>query len=279
MRAFLCVKNMKYSVFFLLAASFIATNVIYAEEDNAPKLEVGVLVAGQYLSEYRGSRAEDFRVLPLPFLYYRGDFLKVDRNGARAEFFANDHIEFKLSGEASLNGGGNDTDAREGMPELDSAFELGPSFNINLTGDGFATGLELNFPLRAVVTFDGLDLTHRGYTFNPKFTYKFPSFGDNWVTKLQVGALFGSKEYHEFYYDVGSQFVTPERPLYESEEGFSGQYYKLSLRRRTSSFFYGISLRYDNLDDAVIEDSPLIETRNYFSVSFAFAYIFWTPSI
>ena len=247
-------------------------------QEKSGKLEVGALFVGQVLNEYRGSKATDFQALPVPFVFYTGDILKVDRSGARLEFFNNDRFEFKLSGSGALSGGGEDSARREGMPELDTTFELGPSFNINLTGKDFSEGWQLDFPVRAVVSVDGIDLTHRGFTFNPKFEYKFkPVWG--WNPKAQVGATYGSREYHEYYYDVDAQFVTENRPAFESDAGFSGYFFRASLRKRTKSFFYGVSLRYDNLNDAEFIDSPLVETRNYFALSFAIAYIFWTPSL
>ena len=254
------------------------TDSVPSKKKKNPKFEFGVITAGQYLREYRGSKATELKGIVAPYFLYRGDLIKIDRQGARAEFFKSDRFEFKVSGEASLSGGGSDSERREGMPELDSAFELGPSFNINLTGENFSRGLELNFPIRAVFTFDSFDVTQRGFTFNPKFTYKFPKSFKGWAAKAQVGALYGSQNYHGYYYDVAPEFVTSWRPEYSADSGFSGSYFRATLRKRSKSFFYAVSLRYDNLSGAVFEDSPLVETKDYFSLGFAFAYIFWTPS-
>ena len=262
---------------FILGMLCIIALPAYAEKEN--RLEIGAIFAAQSLQEYRGSDTTELNAIVAPFIFYQGDFLKIDRGGVRAELFNSNRVEFKLSGDAALGGGENDTEAREGMPDIDPTFEIGPSLNFNLTGKDFRQGWQFDLPLRAVFSFEGFDATHRGFTFNPRFTYNFKPFFNGWVAKTQIGALYGSEDYHEYFYDVQQEFVTDTRPFFESSAGFSGSYFRATLRKRTKSFLYGFSFRYDNLSGAVIEDSPLVETKDYFAIGFAFAYIFWSPSI
>ena len=49
-----------------------------------PLWELGVGVAGLRLPDYRGSDQSRGYVLPLPYIVYRGTWLKADRDGARA---------------------------------------------------------------------------------------------------------------------------------------------------------------------------------------------------
>lgn len=240
-----------------------------------PKIELGAAVGGQVLRDYRGSKETQVQAYPIPFLIYRGDFLKADRNGVRGLFFESDRIEFNVSGETSLNGDSEDNELREGMDELDSAFEFGPSFNVNLSGSNFNEGWSLRLPLRAVFTVGDGGLDAIGYNFNPRFTYVEPQIFGGHIGKVSLGALYATNKYHDYYYTVAEEFVTEDRARYEADSGFSGYYFKASLSRRVGNFWYGANIRYDNLSGATFEDSPLVETDDYVAFSFAFAWMLW----
>ena len=239
------------------------------------KLELGVAVGGQVLRDYRGSKNRQTQAYPVPYFIYRGDMFKADKSGVRAEFLSNDIFEFSVSGEASLNGGSEDNALREGMPALESAFEMGPSLNINLSGNNLVKGWMLRFPVRGVVTVGETGVHFIGYTFNPRLTYIQPDLFEHWHSKFSVGALYGSNKYHDYYYHVAEEYVTNTRPYYDAEEGFSGLYAKAGISRRIGSVWMGANIRYDNLKDTVFEDSPLVETKDYFALSFFISKTLW----
>ncbi len=241
-----------------------------------PKWEVGAALGGQHLRDYRGSKESQVQAYPIPFFVYRGDFLKIDRNGVRGELLSNKRVQFNLSGEAALNGSSEDNRLREGMPELESAFELGPSLNVDLSNNDFKSGWQLRLPVRAVVTVGESGVHYQGVTFNPRLTYTKPNIFHDWRWRFNVGGLYGSNRYHAYYYSVTPEFATALRTEYEARGGFSGHYFKTSLSRRKAEYWYGVSLRYDNLSDAAFEDSPLVETEHYFSVSFIVAWLGWS---
>lgn len=252
------------------------SSTVAASETEAPsKWEVGVALGGQLLNDYRGSNEAQVSAYPVPFMLYRGSFFKADRNGVRGEFLANNRIELNISGETALNGQSNNNRLREGMHVLESAFELGPSVNINLSGDSFSQGWALRLPFRAAVTVGDSGIHSRGYTFNPRFTYTEPQLWGSWRARVNLGVLIASEKYHAYYYDVDTPFVTADRPYYQADAGFSGYYFKTSLGRARGDYWYGISLRYDNLSDAVFADSSLVETDDYFALSFVVAWIGW----
>lgn len=260
---------MKFSHFFLL----LVLLPILSAAETLPKWELGVGFGGQVLNDYRGSKESQVQAYPFPFLVYRGDFIKADRNGLRGEFLSNDRVEVNLSGEMALNGNSDDNELRRGMPELESAFELGPSVNINLSGEDFNHGWQLRLPIRAVFTVGEQGLHFRGYNFNPRFSYTEPNIFAGWRARVSVGALFGSESYHDYYYSVESRYVTDLRAEYVADSGFSGYYFKTSMSQRRGNFWFGLSLRYDNLAGATFEDSPLVETNDYFAMSFAVAWL------
>lgn len=241
------------------------------------ELEFGVGVGGQYLPHYRGSKETHTKILPIPVIEYRGRILKSDREGTRAEFSLAERIEFNISADLALNDGAEDNRLREGMPELASEFQLGPSINIDLTGHGFNRGLILRLPVRPAFAV-GSDSEYIGYVANPMLTWIQPRVFDQWRISFDVGALYGSEGYHQHYYSVSPQYVTVTRPEYSAEAGFSGTFTELGISSRHGNLIYGVSLRYDNLQDAAFYPSPLVETSDYWSFSFGVGWLFKTWS-
>ena len=262
--------------YFLLLLFFVSS-VSYAQ--GKPKIELGVIAGGQYLPDYRGSKETQTNALIAPFFIYRGDVFKVDRDGLRGEVFQSKLVELNVSAEAALSGGNEDNERREGMPVLDSALELGPSLNVNLSGVDFREGWSLRLPVRGVFTVDGSGFEYIGYVFNPKFNYVDPDFLGSWRASFNIGASYGSNKYHDYYYRVERIFETAERMNYDASSGYSGTYVKAGLTRLKNDFWYGISLRYDNLNGATFEDSPLVETRDYFSVTVGFGWFLWKSKV
>jgi Outer membrane protein V len=246
-----------------------------AAAESLPKAELGIGLASQYLGDYRGSDEARVYALPFPILIYRGEIVQADRSGIRGRFSISENVEFTISGEAALNGGSKNNKMRAGMTELDSAFEIGPAVNINLTGESFDSGWALRLPVRAVfaVSFDNIE--HIGYNANPKLTYRKPNLWQEWEGKLDVGFLWASEQYHDYYYSVAPEFVTDTRPFYSAKAGYSGAYSKISMKKRWQNLWVGWNLRYDNLAAAEFSDSPLMETNHYFSTSLAFGWMFW----
>lgn len=260
---------------------FIGAANSYADEFKH-ELQFGLGVGGQYLPHYRGSEETHTKVLPIPVVEYRGRIFKSDRDGTRAEFSLAERIEFNVSADLALNDGAEDNRLREGMPELESEFQLGPSINIDLTGQGFNRGLILRLPLRPAFAV-GSDFEYIGYTVNPMVTWIKPHVFNRWRLSLDLGALYGSHDYHEHYYSVAPQYVTATRPEYKADDGFSGTFTELSVGSKSGNLVYGVSLRYDNLRNAVFYPSPLVETDDYWSVSFGIGWLFktwnWTETL
>ncbi|MBX2858181.1 MAG: MipA/OmpV family protein [Cellvibrionaceae bacterium] len=238
-------------------------------------MELGLGLGGQYLADYRGSKQTQSAAIPFPIFIYRGKVLRAEGGSIKGRFFSGKRVELNLSAEASLNSGSEDNPLRTGMPQLDSAFELGPSVNINLSGEGFQQGFSLRFPVRGIYTLSTEKTSYIGYAFNPKLTWRQPDIWRGVRISANIGALWASRQYHDYFYSVDRPFVTDERPFYQARAGFSGVYFKTSISKRKDNFFYGASLRYDYLGATEFEDSPLLETEGYFAVSLGFGWFFW----
>lgn len=241
----------------------------------ATYMEVGVALVGQFSADYRGSAHYQPYAVPLPYFLYQGPIIKADEDGLRGEFWANHRFEFNISVDGSLSGRSDNNELRMGMNKLYSAFEGGPSFNVNITGDSFRDGWSARFPVRAVFTIGGGGLDYIGYLFNPRLTWRASRKIWDWETSLNLGLLFADKTYHRYYYDVAAEFVTDQRPFYSAGGGYSGAFTRIGFYRRLDNWRLGVSLRYDNLAGVRFGDSPLVETNHFSSVSVGLVRTLW----
>lgn len=240
------------------------------------EMEAGVGIVTQTSADYRGASSYQTRGLPVPYVLYRGRFLKADRDGVRGDLVVQPRYELTMSVGAALNGGADESSLRQGMPALDSSIEFGPSLNFNLTGPHMDEGWVLRFPVRAGVTFSSRGLGFIGYVFDPNIAWRQPDLFAGWEGTLTFGAMWADRKNHQYYYSVAPEHVTESRPAYNASAGYSGAFTRLGLYREIDAWRFGLSLRYDNLSGAEFMDSPLVETEHYFSLSMGAVYRLWS---
>ena len=255
----------------LLVLAFAMAAPCWAQDE--PKWELGAGLGTQILGDYRGSDHYRAYVLPIPYLVYRGKFLRADDEGLRGLFFESDDFELNVSADAALNGNSEDNPLRQGMEELESAFEVGPSANFNLTGRDFSEGWSFRFPVRAVFAANFKKIEPIGYLANPKLTYESLDW-NGWDGTFNLGVLYGSNEYHDYYYSVSATDATAFRPAYDAGSGYSGSYFKFGLSKREGQFWYGAYLRYDYLKGAEFASSPLVESDHFVTVGLGMSWVF-----
>jgi len=260
----------------LLFVSFISPQTL---ADLKPKWELGFGFAGIGSPDYRGSDESRGYLLPLPYIIYHGDILRVDRNGIYGRLVESERVRLDISFDAGVPVDSRENNARQGMPDLDTLFEIGPSLEFCLWNRcGSERNLEFRLPLRAVFSTDFSRANSRGGLFNPHFTldlnnvFPAPSGKLNFSTSL--GPLFASERYHDYYYQVDPAYVLPTRPAYDAKSGYSGWRLTLTTSFRHRKFWFGAFARYDNLQNAEFVDSPLIRQRHSFMAGFGMAWVF-----
>ena len=237
--------------------------------------EFGLGVGAFTVPDYRGSDESRAYVLPFPYLVYRGDFLRVDREGPRAILVETLSAELDLSFGGSLPVKSRSNRARQGMPDLDPTLEVGPQLNWTLLGTRRAQSrLDLRLPARLVATTD-LGLTHlhyAGYVFYPHLEWIAPL--GSWDLEAEGGALYGSRRFHRYFYGVDAQYATPERPAYDARGGYSGAALSATLTRRFAKLWAGWFVTYDRVRGAAFDDSPLVRRGYGVSAGIALAWVF-----
>ena len=238
-----------------------------------PKWEIGASIGVISIADYRGSENIQSRALVFPYIVYRSKLLRADRDGLRGLLFSSNDVELNISMNASLTTEADDNPLRQGMPELDPTFELGPALDINLTGESLREGWMLRLPLRAVVSFSEDGFHHVGSVFNPGLRWLHDAKND-WRIHFTGGLIYGNDRYHRYYYSVDPQFATPDRPVFQTSAGYSGFSNQITLTRHKNRFWYGGYLRYDNLSNAEFIRSPLVETDHYYAIGLAVGWVF-----
>jgi outer membrane protein len=258
-------------------ALLLCASASLAHAELRPEWEFGVGATAFSLPDYRGSDESRAYLLPFPYVIYRGDKLRVDRQGVRGVFFESERVEFDLSLSATPPVDSDKNRARQGMPRLDPTLEIGPRLNVKLIGERARDwALNLRMPVRAVIATDLSHAEGAGYVAYPHFTFdtRPAFFGGRWNLGLQAGALFATRKYHSYFYAVEPQFATLERAAYAASGGYSGTLALASITRRWPRYWVGAFARYDTLKGAAFESSPLMRRDYSVMAGVAFAWVF-----
>jgi MipA family protein len=264
-----CGASLQCAVTLLVAASW----PVPAQAKEEPLWEFGLGLGAIAFEDYRGSDTVHAYPLPVPYVVYNGKFLKADRDGVRGTLFNQDALEINLS--FNLTTPVRNDAERSGMPDLKSTVELGPSVDIHLfRSDDAKFKLDLRMPLRAVAAIEDPPKII-GWTFTPRLNLDIadPFGAPGWKLGLLIGPLFADRRYNDYFYSVDSQYATPWRPEYRAGGGYAGTQSIAALSKRFPKFWVGAYMRYDTLAGAAFVDSPLVQTKSYWSGGFGFAWM------
>ena len=115
-------------------------------------------------------------VIPIPYFEYRGEFLQINREHIRGLLYESDISELDVSLNGAIPVKSRDVTARSGMPDLDAAFELGPSLNFHFfRSEAGKFELTLLLPVRPVWT---AQLVYTGMIFQPKLNLDINNIGE-----------------------------------------------------------------------------------------------------
>jgi outer membrane protein len=255
-----------------------ASSPVAAQAEELPLWEVGGGATVLRLPDYRGS--EDVRnyVFPIPWVVYRGEVFRADRDGVRARLFDSERVKLHVSLGGSVPVDSDRNQARQGMEDLRPLLELGPVVNVHLwRTDDRRAALDLRLPVRAAFALrDGVDYV--GYVFAPQLNLdlRWPSAtaADRWNLGLLVEVPFSDRRLNGYFYDVPAADATATRPEYRASSGYGGWQALAALSHRMDRWWFGAFVKYDNVSGAVFADSPLVTQRRQVSGGIAVSYVF-----
>ena len=261
-----------------LVAALAGSAAVCAEEKagtEVPLWEVGFGAGVLAFPDYRGSDEMQVFPAPLPYVIYRGKFLKSDRDGVRGELFDRKYAELSLSANGSIPVDSDDNDARSGMPDLKPTLELGPSLDLHVWRSADANiAVDVILPLRLPVTIASSPEAI-GWIFAPRVNVDVQNVAGfiGWNLGVGAGPLFADRRYHDYYYSVAPRFATADRPEYAASGGYSGSHLLVSLSKRFPSYWVGAYVRADSVHHSQFERSPLVERSFAFTGGIGIAWL------
>ncbi len=243
--------------------------------EDLPLWEAGIGLAGVSSPSYRGASDTRVYALPVPYVIYRGKFLKADQDGVRGIFLETEQIKINTSLTASLPVSGDDYAPRRGMPDLKPTVEVGPSLDLRLWhSPDRRRQLDLRLPVRLGVTVEGSPQT-LGWVFSPRLNLDLedPLGLTGWSLGLLAGPLWASGRYHDYFYSVDPAYAAPGRPAYDAEGGYAGLQLIAAVSKRFPRYWVGAFVRYDTLQGAVFQDSPLVRSDHYLALGLGIAWV------
>ena len=261
-----------YARLFILAAILLVGLPVYAE--NKPLWELGAGIGYIDFPDYRGSDERTSYFLPIPYFVYRGELIQVDRESVRGRLFESERMKLDISLNGSVPVDSDDNEARRGMDDLDPTIEIGPVLKIHLLENPEQKyRLDLRLPVRAVISSE---IEQVGWIAQPQLNLDIadPLNQPGWKLGLLAGPLFGDREYHDYFYGVAPRFARPGRPAYTAEGGYAGAQVIAALSKRFPRYWVGGFIKWDTLDNAVFDDSPLVRKTSHLTGGIAFNWIF-----
>lgn len=258
---------------FMLAGASAAWAQTVPTPEGRPLWEAGVAVIGANSADYPAAGTRRWRGAVAPIIIYRGERLRADGEGVRGRLINTGRFELDLSAAAGFNARSNA--AREGMPDLDYTFELGPQAIYRVPLDN-GQQVSAHLKARAVVSTDGRHTKGRGMVVEQEFRWQRRGWPDA-ASQVQAGVQFtwGSEKLHDYFYQVEPSQATAVRPAYDAKAGYFGSALRAGMVRRLSpSLSLSVGTRVDFHGGAANEASPLFQRKANGSVLVA---LFWTP--
>uniref|UniRef100_A0A486XI46 Putative outer membrane protein n=1 Tax=Rheinheimera sp. BAL341 TaxID=1708203 RepID=A0A486XI46_9GAMM len=297
------VSRLLMSVLFMGSAAPVSADKVSSPERNItgfesideaqPLWEIGFGGGVVDVPDYPASSERNFIGLALPYVIYRGDFFRLGDGSARAILVENNNFEIDISVGGSFAAESNNNSVREGMPELDFLFEVGPQIIYRLRDFNFTNGgvgrLKVNLQTRAVFSTDFSQIDHQGFVFQPELSYQQRGvlFEDS-AFDAAFSLVFATEKLQDYFYQVDNEFVSNNRSAFNASGGFLGAEFStgisFSLHENIRAFAGG-SLRVHK--GASNTDSPLFEKDITYSIGIGFiwrlyksdAYASWEHSV
>jgi outer membrane protein len=213
------------------------------------------------------------RLLALPYVIYRGRFLRAERGSAAIRALKTEDLELDVGVASAFGARSDNVPARNGLPDLGMLVEIGPRLKWKL-GAGPAGGRwQAEFPLRGVFDLSN-SLAHKGMAFEPTLRFeRRTQRGSTYHTS--VGAVFGDARLAQTFYGVPAVHATPQRPAYTARGGLIawrlGATISHSITPELRAFTF---VRVDTVAGGANRASPLVDRRTGASMGFGFTYTF-----
>lgn len=281
-----CVKKvLALSFFVLLPVSLLADEMPETPPDiklvreysvvDLPLWEAGFVAAGVNQPAYPGAEDRAGLLFALPFVIYRGDYLRIDRGTVGLRAIKTPRAELDVGFAASLGSSSSVVEARRGMDDLGTLVEFGPRLKIHLgdVSEGHGSS-RIQIPVRGVYDLNN-HLKYRGIAYELQWV-KDMELPEDWTVTTNLGALFGDQQLADTFYRVAPGEATSVRPSYNASSGLiSWQASIFASRFFTRDMRLLSYLRFDSVASSANHDSPLVRRDTGWTFSLG---LLWTLS-
>ena len=245
-------------------------------ENLQPRYEIGVGAIGLNTPDYPGSQQNKIRVIPFPWIIYRGKVVRLDDEGNRAKLTSSSRYEIGVQPSFSFPVKSDQNSIRQGLPDLDYIVGLGPRLLLRFLPHH--SSHRLNFSIATIghhATNFKTRFRFQGLSINSALSHWY-SWNENLTLFSRVKLQFGSTQHNRYFYEVRPHEATPKRPAYEAKPGLVTS--SLSLGGGSKLFnnlFIFSSFSWRNLKLSANKKSPLLETTNNLSFVLGIIWTFW----
>lgn len=238
-----------------------------------PLWELGAVGLAMSQQAYPGASQQVGRGLALPYLIYRGKYLRADRESLGIRAVHTPRFELDVGFAAAFGARSDEVDARRGMPDLGTLVEFGPRLKWNLRQGPADSRLWAEFALRSVFDLDDR-LRHKGTSFEPRLVYEWRGSG-GMRYGTSAGALFGNQRLADTFYGVAPAYATTGRPAYTAESGLIAWRLGANVSRELTPHLrlFGFA-RLDSVAGAANRASPLVQKTTGASLGLGLNYTF-----
>lgn len=264
-----------------VSAPLFAVEIIVTEgvpQEVKPLWELGVGAGVLLAPDYPTSSEQHLRAIALPYIVYRGNVIRIgDGQTARVVAFDSDRVELDMSFAAAFDAASEHNQLRQGMPDLDYMFQIGPQMKIKLADflfdDTSLGSLTLSLQARGVFSTDLGRIDHHGYVFEPMLQYKhFGFLSPKLDATISLKPQWASRQLHEYFFEVRPDYATATRQVYRSDGGYFGTGLNLYASYRVNEKFIGFfGVQTTSHHGAANANSPLYEKD--FTVGFGAGFI------
>jgi outer membrane scaffolding protein for murein synthesis (MipA/OmpV family) len=241
-----------------------------------PLWEIGGvgLAAGQLA--YPGSSETVSLALAVPYVIYRGEFFRLDRNSAGFRAIHSPGFELDIGFSGSLGSRASETVARRGMDDLGTLIEFGPRMRWNLSAEKEPGQWRIELPLRGVFDLSN-SAAYRGMVLEPELKYSYRA-KEGWTWGTSISAIGADQSMQSLFYSVTAAQATANRAAYQAQAG-------LMALRLSGSWSYPLFPdarllvfgRIDSVQGAANQASPLVRQNSGASVGAVLGYT-WKQS-
>lgn len=261
-----------FTILFLIIGLY-PTITLAEEKKELPLWEAGLAGGIFSIPHYVGSDQRYTLPLAIPYIVYRGEIIRADRDGLRGRLFDEAGISLDLDFSFGLPVKSSNK-ARQGMPDLKFSGQVGPQLNIIIAKNKTST-LSLHLPWRFTLDTSG---SYQGWVTEPSLRYKrndlLPAL-NKMSLRLEAGLLYASQSYNQTYYGVEPIYATVSRPTYQARQGLHSYFADTSLHYNIDDHLsIAAVVRMRTLAGSVNRNSPLVRRNSYFSAGIGMVWSF-----